>query len=272
MRRAAREARLEGRSIGFVPTMGYLHEAHLRLLDRAVAETDLSVMSVFVNPQQFGPREDYEKYPRDEPRDRALARGRGCEIMFCPSAEHMYPAGFATSVRVKGLENKLCGISRPGHFEGVCNVVLKLVNIVGPDRLYLGQKDAQQAFILEKMIRDLDLDVSVVVRPTVREPDGLAMSSRNVYLTEAQRAQAPVLFRALKSGERAIRDGERTPLRVKKIMRRKFEDAPLARVEYLEAVDAADLETPKRLGGRVLLAGAVWFGRTRLIDNVIVKL
>jgi pantoate--beta-alanine ligase len=269
MREFANEA--GRRRIGFVPTMGYLHEGHLRLLDNAVKETDVAVMSVFVNPLQFGPQEDFQRYPRDISRDRALARDRGCAVMFCPSARDMYPPGFSTSVRVKSLENKLCGKSRPGHFQGVCTVVLKLVNIVRPDRLYLGQKDAQQSIIIKRMVDDMNLGVSVRVCATVREPDGLAMSSRNVYLTEGQRAQAPAVYRALRAGAAAISKGERSPAKIRRIMRGEFRDADLARVEYLEVVDPVTLETPPMLGGQTLLAAAVWFGRTRLIDNVMVR-
>jgi pantoate--beta-alanine ligase len=272
MSRAVEMAKREGRSVGFVPTMGYLHEGHLSLLDKAVRETDIAVMSIFVNPLQFGPREDFKSYPRDMSRDRAVARARGCDIMFCPSLEDMYPSGFATSVSVRSLERKLCGRSRPGHFEGVCTVVLKLVNVVRPDRLYLGQKDAQQAIIIKRMIDDVGLALSVRICPIVRERDGLAMSSRNVYLTKAQRAQAPVFYKALKAGAQAVSKGETNPGRVRKIMERVFKDSPLSRVEYLEVVDPATLETPRSLSGRILLAGAVWFGRTRLIDNVMVRL
>jgi len=271
MRRASEEARRCGGTMGFVPTMGYLHEGHLSLLDKAERETDVAVVSIFVNPLQFGPREDLRRYPRDFSRDRALARNRGCDIMFCPSQEGMYQPGFSTSVRVKGLETKLCGRFRPGHFEGVCTVVMKLINIVQPHRLYLGQKDAQQAIIIERMIEDMGLDVAVRICPIVREADGLAMSSRNVYLTAAERAQAPVIHQALKAGAAAIAGGERKPARVKASMKRVLKTSSLARVEYLEIVDRADLETPKRLKGPTLLAAAVWFGRTRLIDNVLVN-
>lgn len=271
MRKIADDARHKGRSIGFVPTMGCLHKGHLSLLGKAVKETDVAVMSVFVNPLQFGPREDFQRYPRDISGDRALAREGGCDVMFCPSVEDMYPCGFTTSVRVSSLEKKLCGRSRPGHFEGVCTVVLKLLNIVRPDRLYLGQKDAQQAIIIEKMIDDMGLAVRVRICPVVRERDGLAMSSRNVYLTDVQRAEAPVLHKALRAGAGAISKGERRPGRVRRAMERTLEDSSSARVEYLEVVDLTTLETPGRVSGRTLLAGAVWFGRTRLIDNIIVK-
>jgi pantoate--beta-alanine ligase len=268
---AAKEAAGQGLRVGFVPTMGFLHEGHLRLIDAAAAETDLAVVSIFVNPLQFGPREDFKRYPRNVKRDSAVAAARGCDVLFVPSAKTMYPERFRTSVRVRGLEGKLCGRSRPGHFEGVCTVVMKLLNIVRPDRLYLGQKDAQQAIILERMIGDMDMGVSVRVRPTVREPDGLAMSSRNVYLTPEERREAPGLYRALKVGARAIRGGEKDPAEVKRSMMAVMRRVAGARTEYLEAVDVSSLETPKAIRGKTLLAGAVWFGRTRLIDNVIVN-
>ncbi len=271
MAAATREAADRGLKVGLVPTMGFLHEGHLSLIDAAACQTDLVVVSVFVNPLQFGPREDYKRYPRNMRRDSALAAARGCDVLFVPSARSMYQEGFRTSVRVKGLDGVLCGRSRPGHFEGVCTVVMKLLNIVRPHRLYLGQKDAQQAVILERMVRDMDMGVSVKVCPIVREPDGLAMSSRNVYLKPEQRRAAPALYRALRAGARAVRAGESDPTAVRKAMRSVMRGCSEARTEYLEVVSASSLETPKVLEGRLLLAGAVWFGRTRLIDNVIVN-
>jgi len=269
MRKLSEDARARGLRIGFVPTMGYLHEGHLSLLDRAVRENDLSVMSIFVNPLQFGPTEDFERYPRDVNRDRRLARERGCDVLFCPRARDLYPEGFSTTVRVKVLEDKLCGRFRPGHFEGVCTVVMKLLNIVRPHVLYLGQKDAQQAVVLKRMIADLNVDVSVKVCPIVREKDGLAMSSRNEYLSAEEREEAPALYRALRAGAQAVRAGGRDPAVIRDLMRRELGSSPLARAEYLEVVDPATLETPRRIAGRVLLAGAAWFGKTRLIDNIV---
>jgi pantoate--beta-alanine ligase len=269
MRRASDEARGKGRRVGFVPTMGFLHEGHLSLIDRAARENDVVVMSVFVNPLQFGPREDFSSYPRNLTRDKALARERGCDLVFVPSAASFYPPEFRTSVRVKELEKKLCGKSRPGHFDGVCTVVMKLLNVVRPHKLYLGRKDAQQAIILKRMIDDMAMEVSVAVCPIVREPDGLAMSSRNVYLTPAHREQAPALRRALRAGAKAVAEGETSPARVRNVMRAVLRGAPGAKLDYIEAVDPVDLEAPRRLSGKVLLAGAVWFGRTRLIDNVM---
>jgi pantoate--beta-alanine ligase len=271
MTAASREAAGKGLSVGFVPTMGFLHEGHLSLVDAAADETDLVVVSIFVNPLQFGPNEDFKRYPRNLRRDSALAAERGCDVLFVPSAKAMYPKGFGTSVRVAELEGVLCGKSRPGHFEGVCTVVMKLLDIVRPDRLYLGQKDAQQAIILQRMVVDLDVGVSVRMRPTVREPDGLALSSRNVYLKPEERREAPGLYRALRAGARAVREGGREPAAVKGAMRAVMRKVPGARTEYLEVVEMGSLRTPKEIRGRLLLAGAVWFGPTRLIDNVIVN-
>jgi pantoate--beta-alanine ligase len=249
--------------------MGFLHDGHLSLIDRAARENDLVVMSVFVNPLQFGPSEDFSRYPQNLRRDKALAKERGCDLVFVPAAGSFYPPGFRSSVRVRELEKKLCGKSRPGHFEGVCTVVMKLLNIVRPHKLYLGRKDAQQAIILKRMIEDMAMGVSVVVCPVVREPDGLAMSSRNVYLTESQREQAPVLRHALKAGAKAVSGGETSPARVRKTMLEVLRGGRGVKLDYIEVVDPVNLETPRRLSGRVLLAGAVWLGRTRLIDNVM---
>ncbi len=271
MARAAGQAREAGLKIGFVPTMGFFHEGHLSLIDKAAAETDLAVVSIFVNPLQFGQGEDFERYPRDLRKDRALARGRGCDVLFVPRADRFYPQGFKSAVKVRDLEKSLCGRSRPGHFEGVCTVVLKLLNVVRPHVLYLGRKDAQQAIILKRMIVDLELNVSVRICPIVREPDGLAMSSRNAYLSSEQRKRAPVLYEALRAGARSISGGERDPARVKAAMREVIESCPGAKPDYLEAVHYSNLETPAELSGQVLLAGAAWFGRTRLIDNLVVR-
>jgi pantoate--beta-alanine ligase len=271
MRGASEEARGRGSRIGFVPTMGFLHEGHLSLIDRAAGENDLTVVSIFVNPLQFGPSEDFRSYPSDLKRDKVLARDRGCDLVFVPAAESLYPPGFRSAVRVKELENKLCGKTRPGHFEGVCTVVMKLLNVVSPHALYLGQKDAQQAIILKRMVKDMAMDVSVKACPIVREPDGLAMSSRNVYLTKQQREQAPVLRQALLAGARSLSQGETDPVRVRKVMRAVLRGKQGARLDYIEAVDPENLERPRRMSGRVLLAGAVWFGRTRLIDNIMAK-
>ncbi|MBV9278505.1 MAG: pantoate--beta-alanine ligase [Chloroflexi bacterium] len=274
---AVRQARCAGRSVGLVPTMGYLHVGHLRLAARARAENDLVVMSVFVNPTQFGPNEDFERYPRDLERDRRLAAAAGVDLLFTPDLETIYPGGpeaQAVWVEPGPLAEHLCGASRPGHFRGVATVVAKLLNLVQPDRAYFGQKDAQQAIILTRMARDLAFPVEVRVVETVREPDGLALSSRNVYLSAAERAQAIVLHRALQLARSMVEAGERDAQVLEGGMRRCIaEAAPLARIDY---VTVADLQTlrPVRgaLTGDALIALAVYFGPTRLIDNEVVSL
>ena len=271
VRQAVQRARSEGKTVGLVPTMGALHRGHLSLIGRSVAQTGFTVVSLFVNPTQFAPGEDLKSYPRPLKRDLALAAEAGANLAFVPGVRAMYPEGFSTHVAVEGLTSQLCGRSRPTHFTGVATVVTKLFNIVGPDRAYVGQKDAQQAFIIKRLAADLDMPVRVVVCPTVREPDGLALSSRNVYLTRTQRAQAPTLHRALLAAKAEIRRGERRAARLKDIMRRMVHTADEARIDYVEIVDVDRLGPIKRLKGRCLLALAVHFGRARLIDNEIVN-
>lgn len=271
LRRTLRQARGEGKTIGFVPTMGALHKGHLSLVRRSVAQTDYTVVSIFVNPTQFGPGEDLRNYPRSLKRDLTLAAEADADLAFVPDTRTMYPDGFSTRVAVDELTSRLCGARRPTHFEGVVTVVTKLFNMVGPDRAYFGQKDAQQAFVIRRMVRDLDLPVRVVVCPTVREPDGLAMSSRNAYLTEKQRGQARVLHRALLEARARIRKGERNAARLKTLMRRAIKTASEARIDYVEIVDTDRLQPIRTLKGKCLLAVAVFFGRTRLIDNEIVN-
>ncbi len=256
--------------IGFVPTMGYLHEGHLSLMRAARRRCDRVVASVFVNPAQFGPNEDFEAYPRDLRRDRALCDGVGVDVVFAPSAKTVYPEPSLTRVGVPRLQEGLCGARRPGHFDGVCLVVAKLLNIILPHELYLGQKDAQQAVVLARMVRDLSLDVRVRVGPTVREPDGLAMSSRNSYLTEAERAYAPRLYQALRLGRGAILDGERRAESVRSLMRQHLAGGP-GRIDYVEVVDARTLKRATRILREVLLALAVFVGKARLIDNLRVR-
>jgi len=236
-------------------------------------ECDRVVASIFVNPIQFGPKEDLARYPRPFAADRAALVRAGCAALFAPTARVMYPSGFATAVEVSGsLTRRLCAPYRPGHFRGVATVVARLLSITRPHRLYLGQKDAQQAAVLRRMVADLAFDVTVVVRPIVREPDGLAMSSRNRYLAPADRAAAPALSRALQAGVAAIRAGARTRDPVLRAMRRVVSSEPRVRVQYLDIVDAGTLEANARLRGRVLLAVAAFLGRTRLIDNVTVQI
>lgn len=255
------------RPLGLVPTMGYLHEGHLSLARRAREECATVVLSIFVNPLQFGPSEDLERYPRDEDRDLALAGEAGVGAVFIPDVREMYPAGFTTEVRVRGLEDVLEGAARPGHFAGVATVLAKLLNLVGPDRMYMGQKDAQQAVVTRRMISDLDFPARLVVCPTVREPDGLAMSSRNVYLGPEERAAAAVLYRALTT---ARESGNRTPEVLEEIVRETVTMEPLVELEYVSANDAASLG-PVTAGTReVLISLAARVGKTRLIDNVVI--
>ncbi len=253
-------------SLSLVPTMGYLHEGHLSLARRAREECGAVVISIFVNPMQFGPAEDLGRYPRDEAGDLELAREVGADAVFIPEAREVYPGGFTTEVRVRGLEDVLEGAARPGHFAGVATVLAKLLNIVGPDRMYMGQKDAQQAVIVRRMIEDLNFPARLVVCPTVREPDGLAMSSRNVYLNDEERSAAPVLYRALS----AARDsGSRDPQELEESVRATVSSEPLVGLEYVRAVDSSSLG-PVTEESEILLSLAARLGKTRLIDNVLV--
>ncbi len=256
------------RPLGLVPTLGYLHEGHLSLIRRAREECAAVVVSVFVNPLQFGPNEDLARYPRDPERDLKLAQEAGADALFMPGAAELYPEGYSTEVRVRGIEDILEGAARPGHFAGVATVLAKLLNIVGPDRMYMGQKDAQQAFLTGRMIQDLNFPTRLVVAPTVREPDGLAMSSRNVYLNEEERAAAAAIPRAL-SAARAI--GSTDPEVLEKTAREELAKEPLVEPEYVSADDAATLGPVGPKTSEVLLSLAARVGKTRLIDNVVVK-
>jgi pantoate--beta-alanine ligase len=272
LRTAVAAARRDGKTVGLVPTMGALHAGHLSLIDAARAADGFVVVSIFVNPTQFGPTEDFARYPRPLEKDLELCGRAGVDLVFAPPAEVMYPPGFRTLVRVNDLSDVLEGASRPGHFQGVATVVLKLFNLVQPDRAYFGQKDAQQVRIIQQMTRDLDVPVEVVVRPTVREADGLALSSRNQYLDAGQRRQAVVLNHALAAAEALVRAGERDAAAVERTMASRIAATPGAALDYAAAVDADALRPPPRLQGRVLLALAVRFGATRLIDNRLVEL
>jgi pantoate--beta-alanine ligase len=268
LRRASRRARIEGVRVALVPTMGALHEGHLSLVRCAREHADRVVMSVFVNPTQFGPGEDFESYPRDFDRDRQLAEGAGVDILFHPAVEAFYPPGNATRVEVEGLlGDGLCGRTRPEHFRGVTTVVAKLLLASEPDVAVFGRKDYQQWRILERMAADLLLEVEVVGAPIVREPDGLALSSRNRYLSVEEREAALALPRALSAGADAVSGGERNPGRVVAVMREVLAEEPLARADYLEVVNAEDLQPLQVLQGSALLAGAAHVGATRLIDN-----
>jgi pantoate--beta-alanine ligase len=268
LRAALDEARAAGRTVGLVPTMGYLHDGHASLMRAARAETDVVVASVFVNPLQFGVGEDLDAYPRDLDRDTALAAEAGVDVLFVPPVEEMYPEPVLTTVTVAQVSAPLEGASRPTHFAGVATVVAKLFSIAGPCRAYFGAKDWQQITVVRRMARDLSMPVEVVACPTLREPDGLAMSSRNVYLTPEERAVAPVLHTALRAGAAAIGAGERDPAAVRDLMAGIIEAEPLAELDYAEVVDADSFAVPDPLAGNLRLLAAVRFGRARLIDNV----
>lgn len=258
----------KGWKIGFVPTMGYLHEGHLSLVRESKKRSDVTVVSIFVNPKQFGPSEDYRVYPRDLDRDRALLEKEGVDLIFYPPVEVMYPEGYKTYVEVEDLQDKLCGKSRPGHFRGVCTVVLKLFNLVQPDEAYFGWKDAQQVIILKKMVEDLNVPVKIVPLPLVRDHDGLALSSRNTYLSPEERRAALVLKKSLDLAESLIRSGEKEASLIKQKMIDLISAEPPARLDYVEIVDLNTLEPLKKLEGQALIALAVFIGRTRLIDNL----
>jgi len=262
--------RAKGHRIGFVPTMGALHDGHLALLRRCRRDNEVCVLSIFVNPLQFGPNEDYRAYPRRQKQDVSLAKKENVDIIFCPSAGAMYPTASLTSIHVRRLSELLCGRFRPGHFEGVATVVAKLLNAVNPHVLYLGQKDAQQCCVIRQMIQDLNFSVNVKTVATVREKDGLAMSSRNSYLSPAERKKAAFLFRALKAARREIRSGERRADKIIKLIRGIIHKKTSGRIDYVSCVDAQTLAPQQIIKGKTLIALAVHIGRARLIDNIIV--
>lgn len=268
VRQWVQERRRAGEAIHFVPTMGYFHEGHLSLMRRAKADGGRVIVSLFVNPLQFGPQEDFERYPRDFERDRAMAESVGVDAMFVPEASEMYPPDFQTQVRVQRLSQPLCGRSRPGHFEGVATVVLKLFHIVTPDRAYFGEKDYQQLRIIQQLVRDLNLTVEIVPCPIVREPDGLAMSSRNVYLTPEERAAATVLYRSLQWAQAQVAQGVRDATTLREQVEAQIAGTPHARIDYVEVVDAETLEPLEVIDRPARLAVAAYFGKARLIDNI----
>lgn len=263
--------RHNGQSIGFVPTMGYLHEGHLSLLRIARQRADVTVMSIFVNPTQFGPNEDLERYPRNFERDERLARKEGCDILFYPTVEEMYPEPYRTYVTVEEITQVLCGKSRPTHFRGVTTIVAKLFNIVKPNFAVFGQKDAQQAIIIKQMVRDLNFDLEILTGPIVREPDGLAMSSRNVYLSAEERKDALKLYQSLTKAKKLIEGGERDAARIKKNIEHILRQGKSAKIDYIEIVDTSNLKSMEKIQGEVLIALAVFIGKTRLIDNIQLK-
>jgi pantoate--beta-alanine ligase len=269
MRKASRAARSQGQRLGFVPTMGALHEGHLALVRAAKAQSDIVAASVFVNPLQFGPKEDLAKYPRSFERDCELLQKEGVEFLFSPSVEEMYPAQSITYVNVEGLSEKLDGKSRPGHFRGVTTVVAKLFHIVEPDLAFFGQKDAAQIAIIRRMVRDLNLPVEIVVYPIVREPDGLAMSSRNAYLDAQQRKSALVLHRSLLYVQELFYQGERTSAKLIGAGKEIFGEEPSVRLDYFEIVNPETLDAVAEITQRTLVAVAAYVGSTRLIDNVL---
>lgn len=271
VRKQAAAWRRAGESVGFVPTMGALHAAHMSLVERAKRENDRVVVSIFVNPTQFGPAEDLSRYPRPFAEDSALCRRAGVDALYHPAPEAMYPEGFRTFAEVTGLSEVHCGASRPGHFRGVATVVLKLLNQVSPDRLYLGEKDFQQLTVVRRLARDLDLPVKVVGCPLVRAEDGLALSSRNRYLSPAERAAAPALHRALEEGAREASRPGATPQTVERAARAALARTPAFRLDYLSLVDERTLARPEALTGPLRLLAAAFLGNTRLIDNLRVR-
>lgn len=260
-----------GKTIGFVPTMGYLHQGHLSLIKAARKECDFVVVSIYVNPIQFGAGEDFEEYPRDLTRDAQLSQEVGVDLIFAPSDPAMYPGGYATFVEVKRLTEGLCGKNRPGHFKGVTTVVTKLFNLVEPHKSYFGQKDAQQALVLKKMVEDLNMNVELKIMPTLREPDGLAMSSRNSYLSPEEREAGQALFKSLSRAEKMIVQGIRESKEIIFHMREILHKEDLLDIEYIEIVDTKNLERIGKLQGEVLIALAARVGKTRLIDNIMVE-
>jgi pantoate--beta-alanine ligase len=259
----------KGDRIGFVPTMGFLHEGHLSLMRKAREENHTLVVSIFVNPTQFGPNEDLESYPRDLESDMELCREVGCDVLFTPEPAAMYPAMFKTTVSVSGVTEALCGASRPGHFDGVTTVVAKLFNIVRPHRAYFGLKDYQQYRVIERMTHDLDMDIRIIGLPTIREDDGLAMSSRNTYLTQAERVSALSLSRSLEMASSMVREGTQDASRIAGAVTGMIEDMPHTRIDYVKCVDALEMTPVAEIEKDTLLALAVFVGKARLIDNVV---
>jgi len=272
MRACTRRAKLGGMKVGFVPTMGYLHEGHMSLVKAAKDECGIVVLSIYVNPVQFGPSEDLGRYPRDIRRDKALSEAGGTDVLFIPRDEEIYPEGYSTFVDVEGyLTKTLCGASRPGHFKGVATIVAKLFNVIDPDISYFGQKDAQQAVVIKKMVKDLNMNTQIRVMPIVREEDTLAMSSRNTYLPPAQRSRALNIYRSLERAKDIIQAGEHSTDNVKREMEKVLVGAGDLSIDYVEIVDPESLETVDHIEDDILIMVAVHIGKVRLIDNVVVK-
>lgn len=270
VREIVSEWKKQGLSVGLVPTMGYLHEGHQSLIRRS-NENDRTVVSVFVNPIQFGPNEDFASYPRDLERDTKKCEEAGADLIFAPEASEMYAEDFSSFVDMTGPTDELCGLRRPGHFRGVCTVVSKLFNIVTPDRAYFGQKDAQQLAVIRRMVRDLSFGIEIIGCPIVREEDGLAKSSRNTYLSAEERKAAVIISKSLKAGQEIIEKGETDTAKIIESITALIESEPLAKIDYIKAVDADSIEPVDTVSGRVLFAAAVYIGKTRLIDNFIAE-
>lgn len=262
--------RLEHRTIGFVPTMGYLHQGHLSLMSEARKKANVVIASVFVNPTQFGPGEDFQRYPRDLKRDMALAETHGCDLMFAPDVHAIYPANYRTYVDVEGITGRLCGKSRPGHFRGVTTVVLKLFNVIKPTTAVFGQKDAQQAFVIRRMVQDLALAIEIVIAPIIREKDGLAMSSRNVYLKPKERREAVSLYRSLQRAREMFDEGQTDPFRIHDEIDRIISGNETIEIEYIEIVETEEFQPVTKVNKGTLIALAAKVGNTRLIDNIII--
>jgi len=271
MREHSSRLKRQRKRIGFVPTMGYLHDGHLSLVKRSIKETDKTIVSIFVNPTQFGPREDLAKYPRDIKRDEGLLNSMGVDALFYPTVNQMYPRPYSTYVNVEDISYGLCGKFRPGHFRGVSTIVAKLFNIVKPDVAYFGQKDAQQAAVIKKMVQDLNMDLQIKALPTIRERDGLVQSSRNTYLGPQEREDALVLHDSLLLAKRMIKKGEKSSKKIVNAMRNRIKTKRSTRIEYIEIVDSKTLKPIKGIKGELLIALAVYVGRTRLIDNISLK-
>ena len=261
----------EGLTVGFVPTMGYLHEGHASLMEKARKECDRVVASIFVNPMQFGVNEDLDSYPRDLDADSKLCNSIAVDVIFHPEVSEMYDGGFRSYVDMNGLTKELCGKSRPIHFRGVCTVVCKLFNIVTPDKAYFGQKDAQQLAVIRRMVKDLNMDIEIVGCPIIREADGLAKSSRNTYLNEQERKAALILSRTIRLGEDMVKSGETDAQKIISAMKENIASEPLAKTDYVDIVDLDTIEKTDTIKGSVLVAIAVFIGKTRLIDNFIYK-
>jgi len=271
MQETADSLRRVGKKIGVVPTMGYLHEGHLSLIRKARHLSDVVITTIFVNPTQFGPAEDFKSYPRSFAQDQRLAKAAGTDIIFYPTSENMYPPDYLTYVEVDKITQVLCGASRPTHFRGVTTVVTKLFNLTKPHLAIFGQKDAQQALVIRRMVRDLNMDVEIIVAPIVREADGLAMSSRNVYLTPEERRQAVVLYHSLQQAQKIIEGGEKDPQIVIDKITELIRQQPLAQIDYIALVDTEKLKPVSKIQGEILIAEAVKFGKARLIDNIILN-